>query len=200
MRAPRRAAAAPRRTVRLAGERARSRAGRVSPGCRVQLEAVSRSTHATPPPPFPPVPPPKPHPPQQVPPPGQPRESFTLVALLNTGALWGYAGGLNGVPSPELLAVTVPWERPAPRPALRQPAGGGELAAGGPAGFWSGGVSGWRGGAAAKKLQAGRVEVASGGAQPAAASCPLHAADPQANANGPVTCLTLRHSSPHPAP
>ncbi|GBF97544.1 hypothetical protein Rsub_10145 [Raphidocelis subcapitata] len=81
---------------------------------------------------------------EHVPPPGQPRDSFTVVALLNTGALWGYAGGLNGVPTPALLAAPVPWGRPAPLlagAALSQPGGGGELAAGGPAGFWSGGAA-----------------------------------------------------------
>lgn len=87
-------------------------------------------------------------PPQHLPAPGAARASFTLLALTNTGSLWGYAAGLNGVPPPALVGTTVAWGRPAPLlpgAALRQPGGGADLAAGGgaPEGFWTGGVSIW---------------------------------------------------------
>jgi hypothetical protein len=83
---------------------------------------------------------------QNLPRPGAKRSNFTLVALTNTGALWGYAADVNGVPAPTLVATTVPWGRSAPITAdavLRQPGDEAELPAGGnkPPGFWSGGVS-----------------------------------------------------------
>jgi len=74
------------------------------------------------------------------------RSGFTLVALANTGALWGYAAELNGVPSPSLVATAAAWGQAAPiypEARLKQPGGGADLSAGGvsPAGFWTGGVS-----------------------------------------------------------
>ena len=85
-------------------------------------------------------------PPQHRPRSGPKRSSFTLVSLVNTGALWAWAAEMNGVPSPTLLASVVPWGQPAPiysDAMLRQPGGGADLAPGGasPVGFWSGGVS-----------------------------------------------------------
>jgi hypothetical protein len=87
---------------------------------------------------------------QHLPVAGAPRDSFTLAALVNTGSLWGYVAGVNGVPAPTLVAAQVPWGRAAPlgpRTALRQPGGAPDLAPGGaaPLGFWSGGVSAGRG-------------------------------------------------------
>ncbi|KAI8466856.1 MAG: hypothetical protein J3K34DRAFT_49055 [Monoraphidium minutum] len=77
---------------------------------------------------------------------GAKRSSFTLAALINTGALWGFAAEINGVPSPTLLAAVLPWGQPAPiysDAMLRQPAGGADLDAGGtsPVGFWVGGAA-----------------------------------------------------------
>jgi len=80
-----------------------------------------------------------------LPAPGDDRSNFTLVALTNTGSLWGYVAGVNGVPAPTLVATQVPWGRDTlinAEAVLKQPNGGADLSPGGaPAGFWSGGVS-----------------------------------------------------------
>ncbi|KAF8057896.1 coq6 [Scenedesmus sp. PABB004] len=74
---------------------------------------------------------------------GPPRRAFTLVGLVNTGALWQFAGAADDSPAPFLTAALVDRGRDAPLSAgvlLQQPGGGSPLHAGGtrPAGFWSG--------------------------------------------------------------
>ncbi|KAI8467406.1 MAG: hypothetical protein J3K34DRAFT_481358 [Monoraphidium minutum] len=101
---------------------------------------------------------------RHLPRPGAKRDTFTLAAITNTGALWGYVAGLNGVPAPTLVATTVPWGREAPIFAdavLRQPGGAPDLQAGGttPRGFWSGGAALSRG----KILVAARGDVSENG-------------------------------------
>ncbi|WIA35755.1 hypothetical protein OEZ86_004151 [Tetradesmus obliquus] len=76
-----------------------------------------------------------------------PRSSFTLVGILNTGALWQFAGTAAAAaaasPSCFLAAALVPRGREARLSSevlLQQPEGGSGLHAGGtrPVGFWSG--------------------------------------------------------------
>lgn len=79
-------------------------------------------------------------------PPGQ-RTAFTLVSIINTGALWQFAGAFEGSPTCFLTANVVPRGLHAPLSEtvmLQQPEGGSPLHAGGtkPPGFWSGAVSG----------------------------------------------------------
>jgi hypothetical protein len=76
----------------------------------------------------------------------RPRDSFTLLSILNTGALWQFAGAAATSPACFLAAALVPRGRDAAvssRVMLQQPEGGSLLHAGGtkPAGFWSGAVS-----------------------------------------------------------
>jgi hypothetical protein len=98
---------------------------------------------------------PVPRPPQPVVPRGQPRRSFLLVAVVNTGAMWGFAADAAGAAdtvSPYLVAAAVDRGADAPAPAdgaeLRQPEGAPALEmARLPAGFWPGRVSARGGGA-----------------------------------------------------
>lgn len=80
----------------------------------------------------------------------KPRDSFTLVSLLNTGALWQFAGTSETSPTPFLAATLVDRGMHLPVSSevkLQQPEGGSQLHAGGttPPGFWSGSVSDWGG-------------------------------------------------------
>jgi hypothetical protein len=78
---------------------------------------------------------------------GQPRRSFLLVSLINTGAMWGFNGtaGSPAALTPFLAAVVAdrgaPVTPPAPVKTMLQPEGAPALqAASLPSGIWSGRV------------------------------------------------------------
>lgn len=77
------------------------------------------------------------------------------MALANTGALWGYAAGVNGVPPPTLLAASVPWG--AATAAAPEPAAVATVAASGSGGSAGGGGNGGSGRGGGGE---GRVSVA----------------------------------------